>query len=118
MGRGKIENNKDGEMSEELKVSESLLKSIEDAEKSGITETATYKIDSSKIWQTILSSAEKMQELQEWHEQDIRCYQKALVGTYVQLNGNDRNMILRILHEKGLWLNSHNVIVKLDKKRR
>jgi hypothetical protein len=115
MGRKKIENDKDSEMSEELKVSESLLKSIQDAEKSGITETTSYKIDSSKIYETILSVAK---QLQSWHEQDIRCYQKALVGTYVQLNGNDRNMILRILHEKGLWLNSHNVIVKLDKKRR
>jgi len=70
-----------------------------DSEKKGVTETATYKIDSSKIYEMILSACE---QLQEWHEQDIRCYQKALVGTYVQLNGNDRNMILRILHEKGL----------------
>jgi len=96
MGRGKIENNKDSEMSE----------------------TTSYKIDSSKIWQTILSSAEKMQELQEWHEQDIRRYQKALVGNTLLVNDSDRDKVLWALHEKGLWLNSHNVIVKLDKKRR
>jgi hypothetical protein len=147
MGRGKSANNKDNKMTKEpdcinnvkviypdtslIPISENkewirkLKETFKDKRRDNKMSNKTAKKNSETdklsapydecIYNTILAAYKKIKEL------DILtsaiCL-RGLIGLHVILNGEDRKEVQAALKKQGLYLNNHDVIVKLGKKRR